>query len=67
MTDEIEYGLSTPEEILNTKIQTWIYFLVKNAARNSYVDFLNNIGITMEEYEAIKEKVETTLHCKLYV
>ncbi|CDH25143.1 hypothetical protein [Xenorhabdus bovienii] len=39
----------TPE-----KLQTLIYFLTKEAARNSYSDFLEGLGISNEEYSEIK-------------
>ena len=55
------------EEILNEKIQTLLYFLTKNAARTSYLEFLGSIGISEEEYKIIKEKIQNTLNCKLYV
>lgn len=56
----------SPEQ-LNKKIETWLYFLVKSAARYSYREFLEDCGISEEEYEEIKEKVQSTLSVKLYV
>ena len=55
------------EKELNKKIETWLYFLVKNAARQSYNDFLKDCDISKEEYEQIKIKISETFNCKLYV
>jgi len=46
---------------------TWMYYLVKNAARESCNDFLEYIGISSDEYLEIREYVEKTLNVKLYV
>ena len=42
------------EEIQN-KMQDLMYSLTKNAARESYLDFLEYLDITWDEYEMIKE------------
>lgn len=40
---------------LRGKMQVLMYALTKHAARNSYMDFLNDLGISEDEYDAIKE------------
>jgi hypothetical protein len=49
------------------KMETWLYFLVKNAARQSYNDFLKEIDISQEEYEEIKKRLQTYYPIKFYV
>lgn len=48
------------------KMDTLIYFLGKEAARSSFVDFLEDRGITEEEYEAIKKFLLDELGIKTY-
>ena len=43
------------EELIE-KMNTLMYFLVKGAARDSFVDFLDEMGISMEEYDEIKKE-----------
>ncbi|MDF7242982.1 hypothetical protein ACUJ8S_00705 [Proteus mirabilis] len=42
--------MNTPE-----KLQTLMYYLTKEAARNSFMEFLEDIEISKEEYDEIKE------------
>ncbi|MEY0039244.1 hypothetical protein AB7W68_18350 [Providencia rettgeri] len=37
------------------KLQNFIYYLTKDAARNSFNDWLEDAGISYEEYGEIKE------------
>lgn len=39
-----------------TKMQTLMYHLTKEAARFSYAEFREALGITQEEYEEIKKE-----------
>jgi hypothetical protein len=55
------------EAVLNAKIEKWLYSLVKMAARESYKEFLEDRNITPEEYAQMKEKIESTFKCKLYI
>jgi hypothetical protein len=54
-------------EELQKKMQTIMYFLVKNAAYSSYREFRESIGISDEDYEDIKkewkEKLGITPYC----
>ena len=44
-----------------------MYALTKQAARNSFVEFLETWEITEEEYEAIKTHLAETYGVKTYV
>lgn len=52
------------EPTIEEKMQTIMYALTKNAARVSYMDFLENCGISDDDYEKItqiwKEKLGIT-------
>lgn len=54
-------------EHLQKKMQTLIYALTKHAARNSYSDFLEDWGISEEDYAEIKKIWEEKLGVKPYV
>ena len=54
-------------EELQKKMQTLMYFLTKNAARSSYVEFLEECGINYDEYQEIKEVWAEKLGVKPYV
>lgn len=54
------------EEIQN-KMQDLMYSLTKNAARESYLDFLEYLDITWDEYEMIKEVWKEKLGVEPYV
>lgn len=51
----------------NQKFETLMYFLLKEAARESFVDFLDDIGLTEKDYNDIKAHIETTYDVKLYL
>ncbi|MCW2256264.1 putative membrane protein [Providencia alcalifaciens] len=42
--------MNTPE-----KLQTLMYYLTKEAARSSFMEFLEEIEVSEEEYDEIKE------------
>ena len=44
--------------------QKLMYDLLKNAARSSFVEFLEGCGLTMEDYTSIKDSLE---HSDLYI
>ena len=45
------------DEELAKKLELLMYFFQKEAARMSLTEFLENINITMEEYQEIKESL----------
>jgi phenylalanine-4-hydroxylase len=51
----------------NKKFETLMYYLVKGAARDSFVDFLEYIGLTMQEYDEIAEHLEETYGINMYL
>ncbi|MGG4440000.1 hypothetical protein [Brevibacillus fortis] len=51
----------------NKKFETLMYFLVKRAARESFVDFIDNIGLTMDDYAEIKKYLKDTYGIKTYL
>ena len=52
---------------LQKKMQALMYALTKNAARESYSDFLDYLGINDEDYEEIKKAWEEKLGVKPYI
>lgn len=54
-------------EDLQKKMQTLMYALTKEAARSSYVEFLEDRGISEDDYEEIKKVWEEKLGVKPYV
>ncbi|WP_232696147.1 hypothetical protein [Brevibacillus daliensis] len=44
----------------NEKFSTLMYALTKNAARNSFVDFLEEWDLTKDDYDDIKEHLIET-------
>lgn len=46
-------------------LETLMYGLMKEARRNSFMDFLENWEITEEEYDEIKEWFKDELNIKL--
>ena len=42
--------------IQKEKMNSLMYFLVKGAARYSFTEFLEELGISDEDYKAIKEE-----------
>lgn len=55
----------TPE--LQAKMQTFMYFLTKGAARDSFIDFLEFCDISEEEYRQIKEWFKENANVTLYI
>lgn len=58
---------SDMDEDLQKKMQKIMYALTKNAARNSYAEFLEDWGISDDDYEEIKKVWEEKLGIKPYV
>ena len=52
---------------LQKKVQTLMYMLTKNAARNSYTEFLEDCGIDDDDYDEIKKIWQEKLGIKPYV
>ena len=52
---------------MQAKMQRLMRALTKEAARFSYADFLENLDISDEDYEAIKEEWKTKLGVTPYV
>lgn len=44
------------DDDLTKKMNTLMYFLTKEAARSSFSEFLEEIGVSEYEYEAIKNE-----------
>lgn len=51
----------------NEKFGTLMYFLTKDAAKYSFIEFLEECDISEEEYGEIKKHLESTYNIKLYV
>ena len=52
---------------LKEKMNTLMYFLTKEAARSSFMEFIEEIGISEDEYEEIKTEWEKIGITKTYV
>jgi len=52
---------------LKEKMNTLMYFLTKEAARSSFIEFLEEVDISFVEYEKIKEEWEKIGITKTYV
>jgi hypothetical protein len=52
---------------INKKMQRLLYQLTKDAARNSFSEYLELLGITQDEYEQIKNILKEKLNVDLYV
>jgi hypothetical protein len=55
------------KEELQVKMQKLMYALTKNAARWSYAEFLEDLGISDEDYAAIKSEWLEKIGVKPYV
>jgi len=55
------------EDKLKEKMNTLMYFLTKNAARVCFDEFLEEIGISEDEYEDIKSEFEKFGITKTYI
>lgn len=51
----------------NKKFETFMYALLKTAARESFVDFLDDWGLTEEDYQEIKKHLTETYGIKTYL
>ena len=49
------------------KFDQLMYFLLKDATSESFVDYLECAGLTEEDYKEIKKHIEETYGIKLYV
>lgn len=49
------------------KLETLMYFLLKDVAKYGFTDFLEEHDITEEEYDEIKKELETRYDIKLYL
>ena len=49
------------------KFSRLMYYLTKNAARYSWLGFLESIGLTEEDYKEIKEYLKENYNVKTYV
>ena len=52
---------------INKKLQRLLYCLTKDAARNSFREYLECLDITQDEYEQIKNILKEKLNVDLYV
>jgi orotate phosphoribosyltransferase-like protein len=52
---------------LKEKMNTLMYFLTKEAARSSFVEFIEDIGISDEDYKDIKAEWKKIGITKTYV
>lgn len=54
---------------LRKKMDQWFYFLIKNASRDSYSEFLTDVvGFEDDgEYEQVKAYIEEKLNIKLFI
>lgn len=52
---------------MESLMQKLMYALTKEAARSSYQDFLDNLGITDEDYERIKAEWKEKLGITPYI
>lgn len=67
---QLEAGLTSDlsaELDINKKMQRLLYRLTKDAARNSFSEYLELLGITQDEYEQIKNILKEKLNVDLYV
>ena len=56
----------TMNEDLRVKFGTMMYVLTKAAARDSFCDFLEAYGVTVEEWEAIRTYLKDTYGVETY-
>lgn len=54
-------------EELKDKMNTLMYFLIKEAARSSFAEFIEELGISDDDYEAIKREWEKIGITKTYI
>lgn len=51
----------------NEKFQTFMYFLIKDAAKYDFTEFLEESGLTKKDYDEIKTELESRYDIKLYL
>jgi 5-bromo-4-chloroindolyl phosphate hydrolysis protein len=51
----------------NKKFETLMYFLIKDVAKFGFNDFLEEIGLTEDDYELIKKHLESTYKIEMYL
>ncbi|WHY75723.1 hypothetical protein QNH20_16525 [Neobacillus sp. WH10] len=51
----------------NKKFEKLMYFLIKDAAKYSFVEFLDESGLTEEDFEEIKKYLQETYGIKMYL
>lgn len=49
------------------KLETLLYFLIKDAAKYSFTEFLEEIGLTDNDYQEMKKYLEETYGIKMYL
>lgn len=49
------------------KFQKFMYYLVKDATRESFVDWLEERDLTEDDYEEIKKELEEHYKIKMYL
>jgi len=53
---------------LREKMNTWFYFLIKEAARSSYADFITErCEMTQEEYDEMRDYIQEKIGIELYL
>jgi hypothetical protein len=51
----------------NKKFSTLMYWLTKNAARDSFIEFLDDIDLSLEDYVEIKKHLKEKYGVETYV
>jgi 5-bromo-4-chloroindolyl phosphate hydrolysis protein len=51
----------------NEKFNTLMYWLIKTVAKYDFSEFLEEIGLTLEEYTEIRDYLKETYEIKPYV
>ena len=53
---------------LKKKMDRWFYFLIKEAARQSYADFITErCDMTQDEYDEVRAYIQERLGVELYL
>lgn len=53
---------------MNTaNFETLMYYLIKDACRESFIEWLEDRGLTEDDYEKIKIELEKQYNIKMYV
>jgi hypothetical protein len=51
----------------NKKFETLMYFLIKDAVKYGFSDFLEEINLTDDDYNQIKNYLQSTYNIKMYL